>query len=431
MGDLEDFQRFGDRLQFELDQIDEHHPRDQEYVERWVRYEDARVKESTLSVYLQNARTAAREWDDGPLVELDENDFEALGYHLRHHADNPNASSPGLADSTAHNVLVAVRKLLQHADHDGLEWIDGYELSAPETESVRPEDMLRPDDIARLREGANNYRDIAMIEFLADTGVRLSLMGSLRVCDVDLDGPKPTFRPNPNADGLKGATVTDYPLIDSPATLRTFLRDIHPRPDRDDVAFFHKLPGNGIVIDEDDDGSITPTVVRRQLRKAASKGGVDKPVNPHNFRHSAVSRMVREGYTRSQIEHRVHWDVDSDMWQVYEHIEGEQHTDDIFEHAGVVEPDGESASAERRPCGNCNEPLPPHLDFCPGCFSAASADGRRALREAISSLAKVLAATDDPQKADMLTEAIDGLQEDARPLGNVDLHEDSSSSSRD
>lgn len=424
MGNLEDFQRFGDRLQRELTLIDDHHPDDQPHVERWVRYEDARVKESTLSVYLQNVRTAAREWD-GPLVELSETDFEALGYELRHHAENPNAPEPGLADSTAHNVQVAVRKLLQHADQDGLEWVDDYEISAPETDPVRPEDMLLQENIAALREGANNYRDIAIIEFLADTGVRLSLMGSLRVRDVDLDGPKPTFRPNPNADGLKGAAITDYPLIDSPATLRTFLRDIHPRPDRGDVAFFHKLPGNGITIEPDDDGSITPTVVRRQIRKAADKGGVDKPVNPHNFRHSAISRMVREGYTRSQIEHRVHWDVDSDMWAVYEHIEGEQHTDDIFEHAGIVDEGKDSVDAKRRPCGNCNEPLPPHLDFCPGCFSAASSDGRRALRAALSGLAKAIPEADDPDDASAVAGLIDQLQSDARPLGNVDLHDDS------
>lgn len=431
MGDLSDFQGFGRALQQELDKLDHHHPDDHEHVKAWVRHQDGRVEDSSLSTYLRNIRTASGLWD-APLTSLDHAGFDELAYQLRHHADNGQGGT-GYSDATVYNIQNAVRGFLKVAHEngvDGLAWADDYEIRQPDTETVHPGDMLDADAVAALRGGCLNMRDVALVEFMADTGARISMVGSLRVGDLDLDGEKATYTPNPDASGLKGAAITEYPIIDAAATLRAYLRDVHPRPDRGDVAFFHKLPGTGVTITEGDDGALSPPTIRKQLRKAAERGDVDKPVNPHNFKHSAVTRMAREGYTRSQIEHRVQWELDSNMWEVYEHITGEEHNQDIFAKAGVGEAEA-GPDASRRPCGNCNEPLPPHLDVCPKCHTPVTEAARRQVRMALNSLVSAAADTSDPERGELHAEATDQLQFDPRDLIEPFDHPDAPPSSKD
>lgn len=422
MADLEDIRRFGKQLQDELERIDHHHPDDRALVERWVQKVDGQVNDSSLVTYLRNLRTTAKEVE-GPLCELTEREMDELTYYLRREAG---PQGDGLSDGTVRNKQFAVRKFL--ADLDLQDWAHDYDLVSPPDNKVRPEDMLKADDIAALTSGANNLRDVALIEFLADSGARLSLVTTLRVRDVDLDSDQATYTPNPNARGLKGAPIREYPIIDSRAVLRTYLQQIHPRPDEPDVAFFHALPGHGKDVLEGD-GSLTGPTVRAQLRSAAESAGVDKPVNPHNFRHSAVSRMVREGYSRSQIEHRVAWSVDTDMWSTYEHIAADEHNSDIFAAAGVLEEGNEGPSADRDTCGLCQEPLAPHHDYCPRCGEAVSEQARQVKNSAVGSLAEALAAIDDPERREHLAEALRGLESDASPLGSHESPPSSSDSS--
>lgn len=235
--------------------------------------------------------------------------------------------------------------------------------------------------------------------------------------DVVLDGDQATYTPNPNAKALKGAPIREYPIIDSRAVLRTYRQQIHPRPDATDVAFFHKLPGHGHDATAGD-GSLTGPTVRAQLRSAADSAGVEKPVNPHNFRHSAVSRMVREGYSRSQIEHRVAWTVDTGMWSTYEHIAADEHNSDIFAAAGVLEDDDAGPSAERSSCGLCQEPLAPHHDYCPRCGEAVSEQARQLKNSAIDSLAEALAEIDDPNRRAAIAEILQNVEADPSGLGS-------------
>ncbi|MFC4549348.1 MULTISPECIES: tyrosine-type recombinase/integrase [Halorussus] len=422
MGDLDDFHGFQQQLQRELDKLGHHHPDDQPYVKRFVRKLDGRVKDSTLSEYLKNIRMTSERIDQS-LVSLTELDFDDHVYDLRHSPEYGRGPDPGLSDHTVRTVQFAVRKFLTTVDVDGADWAEDYDLIVASKNNVQPEDMLLASDINALTSAAEYLRNIAMIEFFADTGARLSLIGSLRVGDVNLDGEQATYTPNPNARGLKGAEIMPYPIIDSKAILRTYLQQTHPRSDRDDVAFFHALPGN---YDEEDDGAITPRTIQYMLSKVSREAGVEKPTNPHNFRHSAITRMSREGYSRSEIEHRVHWKIDTDMWEVYEHISGEQHNDSIFAKAGIVETDDANAlEQERRPCGNCRELLAPHHGYCPRCGEAASPETRELKGDAVSDLAEGMASIEDMSRREFRAFVLRRLDADPSALG---AHEESPSS---
>lgn len=386
----DDPQNFDRRLQKERDRLEEStaiHEADRDPIQRWLQRKDGTVKTSSLEVYLRRARIAS-ERSDVPLVEMDEDDFHSLVFDLRHEYD--------LADGTIDGYEAAVLMLID--DMTDAEWPEDVERTTVEAPTVDPDTILTPADIQTLTSSARHQRDVAFVEFLADTGVRLSLALSLRVCDVDLTRP-PTYTPNPKAEGLKGATVAEYPLIDSAAAIRSYLRTSHPRPDDPEAALFHKLHPSKIDSESDerwgDDGGLAPNAIRQQLHRVADRAGVDKPTNPHAFRHAAITRMVREGYSRSQIEHRVHWTLDTDMWEVYEHITGTEHTEDIFREAGLVEGD-DAPEKVRKPCGNCGEPLGPHHDWCLNCGQPVTAEAEESFQTFQQLLVALMANEQNP-----------------------------------
>lgn len=427
MRSLDDYQRYDERLQRELDHLDEgpYTEADQRAVKRWVTKVDGDVGQGTLSTYLRNLRKTAERLDM-PIVELDEADMDAHVYDLRHNPAYGRGSDSGLADSTIRNVEFVVRKI--HRDLDLSEWVEDYSLTPPADNTVQPEDMLQTDDIRALCEGAINLRDVAIIEFLADTACRISMLGSLRVKDVSLDGRRATYTPNREASALKDAPIREYPIIDSKAPLRSYLRNTHPRPDEPDAPFFHRLAGHGYEL-TDNDGTVSPETIRRQLRSAADRAGVDKPVNPHNFRHSAITRMRREGYSRSEIEHRVHWSVDTDMWSTYEHISAEEHNEAIWEKAGVVDADEDSPDQRRRRCGNCTETLAPHHEYCPQCGEAVGKQARELRDEATSSIADGMVEVGDMSRREFRAFVLEQIQDDPSTLGTHESPSSSDSSS--
>lgn len=400
---IDDPQRFAAGLQRERENLHDSaavHDADRAAIDRWVRRKDGSVATSSLKTYLRRIRVAS-ERSTSPIIDLDEDAFHDLVFTLRHEYD--------LADSTVASYEDSVLMFIQ--DMTDAEWPDDVERTTVSHDGPRLDDILTPDDIYQLTSAARHQRDVAFIEFLGDTGARLSLVLSLRVRDVDLDGT-PTYTPNDNAMGLKGAEVTEYPLIDSAAPLKSYLRTAHPRPNDPDVALFHKLKPAKRTGEErwSDDGGVEPNAMRQQLYRIADRADIEKPVNPHAFRHAAITRMVREGYSRSQIEHRVHWSLDSNMWRTYEHITGEEHNKDIFREAGLL--DREAGPQKiRKDCGNCNQPLAPHHEWCPNCGDPASPGAAESVEDTVDTVLDALVEESNPAAAEELRQLIDELRQ--------------------
>ena len=407
----DDVMRFEERFRNEQERLEnaDIDPQDRDAIGRFVRTRvgSGTIKQSTGLSYMNTLRRVA---DDAlelgtPLVDMDLDDFNELCFEYQHGVGYGRGS-----DSLARSTLRTRQRLCRlFFDYLDREWVEDIEVAPPGDRTIDPDDMLRADDIAALVEAANEPRDVALIEFLADTGVRIGLAGSLRVGDVtfndesDADDPRATFTPNPNASGLKGADIKPYPLIDSKADLRTYLRMAHPRADEPSAALFHRLRDFGPI--DEDDGVVAPSHINKRLREIADKAGIEKPTNPHNFRHSAVTRMLREGWSRTEIEYRVCWEVDTEMWQVYSHVADEDVRASIHATAGVSDPDDENdLEATRHPCGNCRETLKPHARFCPNCANPVSPDARADLSKMQDNLFEKAATETDAEVIDAVRE---------------------------
>lgn len=379
------------------------HEQDRGVIRQWLQRKDGSIAVSSLKTYLRRVRVAS-ERSDVALVELGEPDYHDLVFGLRHDHD--------LSDATVRSYENALCVFLQDM-RDDADWVEDIERTRVDTDGPDVEAMLTVEDIQQLTTAARSQRDVAFIEFLADTGARLSLALSLRVGDVTFGEDRAFYTPNREALGLKGAEIQQYPLIDSVAALRGYLRGAHPRPDEDDVALFHKLKPASRGDDSrwgDDDGGLRTTGVTQHLKRIGDRADVEKPVNPHAFRHAAITRMVREGYSRSQIEHRVHWTLDTDMWEIYEHITGEEHNDDIFEAAGVVTAD-DGPDAERKACGQCQHPLAPHHEYCPQCGTAATPEARDDVDASRDAVLDDLMRATNPAMRRELRQVLDDLEE--------------------
>lgn len=414
--------RFEQRFQNELDRlgkadIDE---ADRRAIRRFITAKDSTCAISSLMQYAKQLRVTARR-ANAPLAEMDLDDARDMFFEFSH-SNEYGRGDGGMSESTLQNTQRICKMFWQFLDRD---WADDIDVASVSPKTVDAEDMLGPEDIQDLTSAARYARDVALIEFFADTGARRTLVASLRVKDVDLDGERATYQPNADALGLKGADIKPYPIIDSRAVLRNYLRTSHPRPDEPDAALFHKMQGYDDDVEEDS-GGLSASGLRSLLKSITARAGVEKPTNPHNFRHSAITRMIREGYTRTQIEHRVHWSLDTAMWETYVHVTAEELNDDIFGTAGVGDPTEES-NPVRKTCGNCHEVLAPHHAHCPNCGEPATPEARRQRDEKQDDVVDALVEATDAQGRRRLRVLLDEIDDDPR-LAVDDGHASSPSS---
>jgi hypothetical protein len=204
---------------------------------------------------------------------------------------------------------------------------------------------------------------------LADTGLRIAQMLSLRVKDVDFrdSGGGGYFQANPEATGLKGDDKRK-PLTWSAAHIESYLYDEHPRPDDDEAPLFHK--SEGWSEGDDDDGSMTPALVRQRLERLIEGNESDldpEDVHPHTFRHTAVTIWARQGFTDREIKHRAGWSRDSDMLERYEHITEDEINKQVLQRYGFdVDEDG-IGEPELDRCPRCSAVLTSEANYCPRC----------------------------------------------------------------
>ena len=307
---------------------------------------------------------------------------------MRRGEDNP------LLESTMHKYRCCFRNFFDYHDRPFWDAIDGSGPNNTTRETVDASELLTPEEIAALRKATTNNRDATLIDMLADTAARIGLLCTLRVGDVDFGaGDRVSFTPNAIADGLKNIPNKPYPLIGSQSSLKAYLNNYHPRPNDPDAPLFHKH-SHRYQPEQGDDGALTYQGVRSNLERTKERAGIEKPVNPHNFRHTAITRMRSEGFPRDEIRHRVGWTMDTQMWERYDHLSAEERNDQIFARTGVIDED-ETPSPERQKCRNCNEITEPNYEFCPNCGDPLDSNLRDAIEDQDDRLFESAAAADD------------------------------------
>lgn len=280
----------------------------------------------------------------------------------------------GKSRSTVGTYAAAFQAFYRYFNDLGID-PDAIEFHTTRSPSKYDEtDMFTEDEVAALRDACgetrNPVRNRAFLELLIFTGQRLTALLTLRVGDVDLDGERGYIHLNDDYDaaygGMKNALARGRkrPIFGARKYVRDWLQ-YHPRGDADDDWLFVGDP-NHWKTDPDDHWS-RPSA-RARLGKLKEYAGVDKPVEPHNFRHYCATVLYRD------------YDLDRDtIRMLLGHVEGSTALETTYSHlfdedyirraeAGMGYRDEEDRSPfTPDACPTCGELLEDNWRQCPSC----------------------------------------------------------------
>ncbi|WP_254768283.1 site-specific integrase [Salinilacihabitans rarus] len=323
------------------------------------KYFDADGSEKTyaprsIEAYLQSLRLCVERGCD--LLKCSAEEFNAFidGQH----------DDRGLSKTTLARYQSAARTFYRYHDTLGVDPDDIHVYSERSPPRHDEQDMFTHDEVDALREACETPRDRAFLELLIFTGQRITALQTLRIRDADVQ--EGVIYLNDDVDGLKGAADRGRkrPMFGARKYVRDWLQ-YHPRKDDPDAPLFVGDPKNHRTnLDEpwSDPG------IRQHLKRIADRAGVDKPVNPHNFRHYFVTVMKRD------------YDLDSDTLRsllgvapdstiletVYAHVTNDEYVEKAEIAVGYREPERESPMTPDA-CPTCGELLKDHWRRCPSC----------------------------------------------------------------
>jgi integrase len=367
MGGTNDPNGYRDEYYAELRRLDDlEYETDADTIRTWAK--ESTNDYSTRANQMCNVRTLSQRAHAGgfpALTEMEsESDFYAL-HETLHDGSNPNVKDGGLKYSTLRNIRKSAVNFFR--DGVGVDWAEEIEIGGPEPTKVTEDDIYVAAEVEALFDAAQNPRDKALMATLLATGQRISAVLSLRIRDVDLNGSTGFIYLNDEAIGLKGA-AGKRPLLWATEYVKNWL-DLHPCSDSRDAAVFCVVEGQSHPHRDSPADPMSPWGVNQQLRRIGTRAGIDKPVNPHNFRHSAVTRMVRDGVPEQQIKWMVGWKPDSAQFERYTHLTDDEMVAAMLEHYDIAESESDIGRPGLETCISCDAALDAWVNpvACPGC----------------------------------------------------------------
>lgn len=275
-----------------------------------------------------------------------------------------------------------------------------------EDTSVDERDMLTREEIQRIRDACTNARDRCLLELLVYTGQRIRAIQTLRIKDIDLENN--IYYLNTDELGLKSADKVGRkrPLLGATNAVRDWI-DKHPTGDRDDYLITPLSSASGKAGDGE---YLSLPAIRRQLNRLGERAEIEKPVNPHNFRHFFVTVCIREyEMDPSTVKHLIgHRENSTVMETTYQHLTDDDHINAARAATDAGEdPEQSDSPLTPQTCPVCGEPQGPTAKACPNCGEVFTPDAKSA-QETVEDVVHegAMAAETDAER-----EAIDSIRE--------------------
>lgn len=312
-------------------------------------------------------------------------------------------------------MRVLFKFLDEERDTSQYAFYERLELPSQSVSKVEKTDLLTEDELGMMKRAAQNPRDRALFDFLADVGARISLATSLRLGDINnIDTGEPSFVPNENAVGLKGVELKEYPILHSRAELRAWMNQNHPDPHPDAPLWPVR---RGYSPSNREDGAVSTDAVRSRLSDCRRWAGIEKDTRPHNFRHIFMTRIANSDLSDRQIKHMsMLTDNQLRMIDVYDHTSDEERNRGIQSAFGYVEDtpiEEDEAAVELVSCPNCLEQARRADQFCPRCATPLDEETREAVRETQRATSDAMVSEDERSKRAAAREMADQAESDA------------------
>lgn len=216
-------------------------------------------------------------------------------------------------------------------------------------------DLLTPADIELLLRTCQNVRDKALIAILWETGGRISEIGNLQLKHI-VKGQHGF-----NLDIL-GKTGRRNPLIISAAPYLSAWLALHPFKDDPEAPLWT------LFQHRKDSRHLCYNGLRRILKTHFQQAGINKPFNPHIFRHSRATFTLASGMFSEQTAKQYYgWAPDSHMLSTYSHLISQDANDALLAANGLTPAQRQQDAMKPIECRICNELNPPGTPYCTKC----------------------------------------------------------------
>jgi len=322
-----------------------------------ARLRRAGVTLNTRATYL-NILIRMDKYFQKPLTEVTESEFDGFIEYLE---------SRGHTRGYVGNYQKAYRKFCGVLMDEVPGWVRDMKIWRTD-HKLQPHEILTQEEITRMIHAAGNSRDRALVAVLADSGMRVGALGSLRIQNVELGERYGVLYISNTSLAKKTTGARGIPITWSVGYLGKWLQ-IHPQRDDGEAPLWVGLTRSPVSRKYE---ALSHTRIARILGEIGEKAGVKKRVNPHSFRHAAVTSWILTGLNEQEVKHRAGWAKgSSQMFNVYANFSDMQMSDRIFEKYGL-KPSREARKLEV--CPRCEITLPPGSRFCPRCSLALDRD---------------------------------------------------------
>ena len=225
----------------------------------------------------------------------------------------------GLGARTIHRRLSAARSFYRYLIREGLCKINPLVgLSAPKPEKRLPE-VLSVDQLQRLFRDVGKdplmLRDMAMMELLYSSGLRLSELVGLDIDDINLDDR--IVRVTGKANKMRDIPIGRFAC----QALHVWLKERRQLKIQDPLALFLSQQGK----------RLSTRSVQLRMNKLAIQQGLDGHIHPHMLRHSFASHLLESsGDLRAVQELLGHASISTT--QIYTHLDY-QHLAKVYDQA--------------------------------------------------------------------------------------------------
>jgi integrase/recombinase XerD len=243
-------------------------------------------------------------WANKDLKECNRKDIEAVILKLE---------QSSYAEWTKYGFKIGIRKFFTWIRNtegypEEVRWI---KLSFKNGKRKLPEELVTEDEVKRMILTTNKVRDKALIAVLYESGCRIQEVLTIKIKSIIFDQYGAVI----NVSGKTGSRRVR--LVFAVPYLQEWLNN-HVE---------HDNPESYVWIGKKSKLISYPSV-RKVLQRIAKKAGVNKKVNPHNFRHSRASYLANH-LTESQLKEVFGWAQASKMASVYVHLSG-RNTDEAI-----------------------------------------------------------------------------------------------------
>ena len=236
----------------------------------------------------------------------------------------------------------------------GIAWLTGHVRRKDKHRLTRNE-LLTPDEIARVLGFTAHPRDTALISTLWETGSRIAEIGNLQLKHVATVEHGYTL----DVDGKTGQR--NVLVVSSAPALLAWLR-IHPFRDDPEaplwVQWQRRTQPCQLKYDR----------IRHLLIDLFGRAGIQKRVYPHLFRHSRATYVIASGLmTESQAKKYFGWAPDSDMLATYTHLMDSDANNAILRENNLVPKTSKVDTLQPITCFRCGYTNMPTAEQCAQC----------------------------------------------------------------